>query len=282
MAYTSAKQQFINRYYSWALREMDRELQGGFPWLSRIRSEHTLRLMDVLRAWEPEQIKSLLAALAKNWRRNTLAQLARIENTQIAIPAINCDDAIALDRWREAGHSGVRPPKSLEFYRRLGEGDPATGIPRGSLLAAANAAMLRRLALVPYHTGGEEVGFRVQIGACQLGVGFDCGGYARQLEADFKVTWPGEPLWRAVPVGVLPCLAMQRMVWELHYRGDIDEMARTAVDLCCYLVGALTPLLEGLDVKPDEAPPANPEVVPVDVNRKLPLFDSQGEESDGR
>jgi hypothetical protein len=186
-----------------------------------------------------------------------------------------------LDRWREAGRSGVRPPEELEFYRRLGEGDTATGIPRCNLLAAVNAAMLRRLAIVPYHTGGEGVDFHVQIVTCRLNIGFDCGGYARQLEADFKVAWPGDPLWRAVPVVGLPCLAMQGIVWRLHYRDEIEEMASTAADLCRYVLNFVPKLLEGLDVKPDEPPPPNQDAVPVDVNRKPPLFDSQGEKSDG-
>ena len=63
---------------------------------------------------------------------------------------------------------------------------------------------------------------------------------------------------------------------------NVAAVAGTAADLCRYVLNFVPKLLEGLDVKPDEPSPLPPEAAPVDLDRKLPLYDSQGEDSNDR
>ena len=133
----------------------------------------------------------------------------------------------------------------------------------------------------PYRRDEEGVSYRAKIGGCEVDAYFDLGGDSRQMEAMFRLVWPGEPLRLASPLSSLPCLGAGRACWQHHYRNEIGEMANTAADLCRYVLNFVPRLLEGLDMRPDESHP-EAEIAHVDIKRKHPMFDPREEDGSDR
>ena len=271
MSIAQAKHEFPTRYYRWCMAEIVEEFAVGFPLARRIRYSYALRRPAMLARIGPDEGLKLVKA----YMRRGVAK-------EILGEDLSSDEQALLSRAREMLAQSISPEES-EFRRRRYAGDPSTRIPRRKLMAAVEAAVGSLFSGgKPYYQHEEGARYRAKIRSCEVDANFDFGGYARQMEVMFKLAWPGQPLRMASPLSPLPCLGGDGACWNNHYRDEVEEMASTAADLCRYVLNFVPKLLEGLDVKPDEPPPPNPEVVPVDLDRKLPLFDSRGEESDGR
>jgi hypothetical protein len=226
------------------MAECEREVQGGFPLLSRIPHSYVISYLELVESWATEQQLSLLQSLVV--RSTDEAVLAGRILSQPELNILACYDRA---RTYEFG------PRRIDVSKRQSSNE--FRIDRRALREQLKAALTLRFG--PFKSlGKSEFRYRTVVSGVTVRLHLDVGGTTRQFSYWHDLMlgdcgYVGNESARIV--GGLSFLATLGLAgstdWEYLTQEEIPNAVETVSELCDRLLQAVPILLDGfLDASP--------------------------------
>lgn len=244
MDISDMRQVFAKRYYDWRLAECGREVQEGFPMLSRIPHSYVISYLDLVETWSAEKQLSLLQGLVVRSTDEAVLGgriLSRPESELLA----------NYDRARTCAFGRRR----TEFSERQNNGE--FRIDRRALREQLKVTLTSRFG-ASKSLGRSEFRYRTVLSGVTARLHVDTGGATRQFSYWHDLMlgdcgYVGNESERIV--GGLSFLATLGLAgstdWEYLTQDQIPNAVQLVGELCDRLLRAVPILVKGfLDVSP--------------------------------
>jgi len=269
MELEQTQEEFMVRYYRWALHDAQREVQEGFPFLRAIQDElvfNLLAFMDTL--LEEDQVRYLLARVKlrhqkavevtgeylrgeEETRYKTLEQQYQSLVTRPHTP----DEQTIVDFMHQSGLSkgwastiGVISPKALEIEEQLSSG--AKHWVKRNVLAARIRDELRAVFQTPpKKQPGNVLKYTTPLEAWgEVQTEIDLGGNFHQLGYWHRLS-PSPVNEENHMLSLSSWLGIDSVTkWTYLTEDDLTSAAKTVAKLCSHFMNAVPGLVAGLKV----------------------------------
>lgn len=215
------------RFYRWSLRDWEREIDAGYPWLGTQRSQIEVELREYMSGLPREQALSFGISLARRAHRFVLAHMGENLDGDAANLARHraLTDAAMLRPYRERP-KGI-PPREMakalktHFGDRFGEPDPSS-------------------------RKGLEWRYLKRHGEWTIRTAFDGGGRPRHLLYEHSIVHADgrKALER---VSLLSWLGISGQTgWDIEGASDLPRLCGLLDEICGHFLAAVPAWLRGL------------------------------------
>lgn len=215
------------RFFRWSLKDWEREIDAGYPWLRTFTSPVQAQLREALAGMTREQALSMGHSLVRRTHRATLARLGG-----------NLDaDAANLER-----HRAISDAAMLRPWKERPE-----GIPPRDLANALKAHFGDRFGELDARSGrGREWRYSLRTGDWIISTAFDAGGRPRHLLYQHDITTAdGKKVLERT--ALLHWLGVSGQTgWDIDGKSGLPDLCRLVDEICGHFLAAAPAWLAGI------------------------------------